>query len=183
MHPESGTEPDSVTWSLSPETDRNPAAAASRYLIHCRSQLLEQDALLPYDPELLAEARAAGDVLTGELTEVRRDEPSKTSRATWVLCEQDPVPLRLREGDAVRFLGLPNLKGQIRSIAHLADGKRVVHLQVRSEGWGAVAAGDYAVKEPGSSEPRRITLLPDPMLDLLTRRQKLTWEQAGLGRG
>jgi hypothetical protein len=180
VRPGSGTA-DGVTWILSPETDRNPAAAASRYLLHCRSQLLERDALLPHDPELLTEARAAGDVLVGELTEVRRDDPSMPLLATWVLGERDPVPLHLRDGDRVRFLGLPHLTGQIRSIARLADGSRVVHLQVKSEGRGNPAAGNYTVKEPGSSKPRRITLISDPMLGLLERRRELTWENSGPG--
>lgn len=119
--------------------------------------------------------------LVGELAEVRRDEPSRSSQATWVLHERDPVPLHLREGDRVRLLGLGQLKGRIRSLAPLADGSRLVQLQVICEGRGYPAAGDYAVNEPGSSQPRRITLIPDPMLSFLDRRRELIWQSSGPG--
>ena len=52
------------------ETDRHPAAAASRFFVHNSSAELVEGLLIHDDRELLAEAIAVGDAIKGEIIEV-----------------------------------------------------------------------------------------------------------------
>src|SRR5690606_4285067 len=62
---------DGVAFTPSPETDRNPAAAASRYLVQQASEEFHLSVLIHDDVELQKAALLSGDGIMGRCVDVR----------------------------------------------------------------------------------------------------------------
>lgn len=107
---------DGPAFVPSPETDRHPAAAASRYMTHESAAELAQTALLHDDPELQALAVAAGDAFHGTIVGVRDRGNGRATRPFWTIETDSRTSLRLREGSNVCVAGLPDRIGRIRRI-------------------------------------------------------------------
>jgi len=117
-------EEDGPAFTPSPETDRYPAAAASRFLVHEDCEELRLGMLIHYDAEVRAEAVAQGDVIEGTITAVRDEGPGNKTIPVWTIEGTGGGPLRLREGSRTCVVGVPKRTGTIRRIDQLSDGRR-----------------------------------------------------------
>lgn len=114
---------DGPAFTPSPETDRHPAAASSRYYVHESSAELLADLLLHDDKELQAEAVAAGEAIQGEIVSVSDEGEGKKSRPVWEIETLTDLPLRLREGAQLCVVRLARRTGRIRSFHGTAAGR------------------------------------------------------------
>ena len=124
---------DGPAFVASPETDRYPAAAGSRYQVHLASAELRDSLLLHDDREMQAEAIANGDAFRGEIVNVVDLGEGRKMEPLWTI--QDPIggQLRLREGSWVCVAGTSKRTGIIESIDDLPGGGRVFDVLIT--GW------------------------------------------------
>jgi hypothetical protein len=115
---------DGPAFVTSPETDRYPAAAGSRYQVYLSSDELRESELLHDDLEMQAEAIATGDAFRGEVVDVYDVGQGRKSEPVWVI--EDPLggQLRLREGSWVCVAGMPKRVGVVERIDERSDGSR-----------------------------------------------------------
>jgi hypothetical protein len=109
----------------SPETDRSPAAAASRYFVQEASQELLDTLLVHDDRELQDEMIAEGRAVRGRIVQVEDEDPGRKTVPVWVLDADASLPLRLRPGSDVCVVGCPGRKGEIREIDTVSDRYRI----------------------------------------------------------
>lgn len=125
-------ENDGPPFPASPETDRSPAAAGSRYQVYLASAGLKDSVLLHDDLELQAEAIAAGDAFRGTITAVVDQGQGRGRRPVWTI--RDPIggqlQLRLSEGSSVCVVGAPKRTAKIRRIEDSIDGSREYELEI-----------------------------------------------------
>ena len=107
---------DGPVFVASPETDRYPAAASSRYFVHEASEELRVAALIHDDPELQDEAIADGEAIRGEIIAVRDEEPGRRTVPVWTIEAPDVAPLRIREGSWLCVAGLPQRTLMVRRV-------------------------------------------------------------------
>lgn len=124
---------DGPAFVSSPETDRYPAAAGSRYQVHLASDELRHSVLLHDDEEMQTEAIATGDAFRGVITSVHDHGEGRRSEPMWVIEDPTGGQLRLREGSRVCVAGLPKRTAVIQRIDELPDGRR--EFEVLIEGW------------------------------------------------
>ena len=143
---------DGPAFTPSPETDRYPAAAGSRYMVHLASAALVESALLHDDLDLQAEAIARGDGFRGAITNVEDRGIGRSIRPVWTVSNQDPGPLRLRRGNWVCVIGLPQRVGKILRMTDEPDGSRTFEVEIihwktkpRSAPAGTLPATDHAL--------------------------------------
>src|SRR5262249_32258480 len=100
-----------------PETDRNPAAAASRYFIQQASEEFCVAALIHDDEELQRVALMSGDGIQGECVAVRDEgEGTKAMKAVGTIHAKEVATLRIREGDTLCIVGNEKRRLQVQSI-------------------------------------------------------------------
>ena len=93
---------DGPAITLSPETDRYPPMAASRYFVHEASEELYLSALIHDDEEMQVEAVAEGHALRGVITAVEDVDPGRRLEPIWTLEVRDEAPLRVRRAPLAR---------------------------------------------------------------------------------
>jgi hypothetical protein len=128
-----GAEVDGPVFVSSPETDRSPAAAGSRYQVHLASADLWESLLLHDDVELQADAIAAGNAFRGTIEAVYDEAEGRGSIPVWTISDPIGGPLRLRLGSRVCVVGLPKRAGVIRAIEDRLDGSREYEIEIL--GW------------------------------------------------
>lgn len=127
-------EDDGPAFSPSPETDRYPAAAASRFFVCEDSEELRLSALIHHDHDVLDEAIADGEAIRATITAVVDERPTpRTMQPVWTLEGDGTGPLRLREGTAICVAGIPKRTGTLRSVGPLPGGMR--RYEVEIDGW------------------------------------------------
>src|SRR5690606_28824641 len=107
---------DGPAFVASPETDRYPAAAGSRYQVHLASAELRDSVLLHDDREMQAEAIAQGDAFRGKIVKVEDRGEGRKSSPYWTIEDSIGGQLRLREGSWVCVAGMPKRTGIIEYI-------------------------------------------------------------------
>ena len=127
------SEEDGPAFTPSPETDRYPAAAGSRYMVHLASADVVESVLLHDDSELQAEAIARGDGFCGTIVDVEDRSVSRRIRPVWTVRNRDPGPLRLRRGSWVCVIGLPKRAAEILTVTDKPDGSRLFEIEIT--GW------------------------------------------------
>lgn len=127
-------EQDGPAFTPSPETDRYPAAAASRFFVHEDSDELQEGLLIHHDAELRAQAVAQGSAIEGTIIQVV-DETAGAKKTTpvWTIEGSGLGPLQLREGTKVCLADVPKREGVIRQITSVRGGKRRYELEIT--GW------------------------------------------------
>jgi len=175
-------EQDGPAITLSPETDRFPALAASRYFVHEASEELYLSALVHDDDELQAEAVADGHALRGRITKVEDVDPGRRLVPIWTLVVSDDTPLRVREGSWLCVAGLPKRTAKVRSIERASPGQ--LEVQIEITGWkkkpkdgprGVLAADDPQLV--GTT----LTLVPSSSEGILRRKSQKAWERGTPG--
>lgn len=162
---------DGPAFVPSPETDRYPAAAASRYQVYLASEDFVHAVLLHDDVEMQAEAIAAGDAFRGTIVEVRDIGEGRATRPIWVIEDPDPGLLRLREGSWVCLVGMPNRKGTIEGIDDLDDGARRVAVEIT--GWKTKP--DRAADPSHVGQP--VMFASNPAYGINRMKSRRVWER------
>jgi hypothetical protein len=96
---------DGPAFTPSAETDRYPAAAASRYYIQQASEELKDLLLIHDDREMQAEVIAAGEGIAGKIVDVWDEGEGRKKVPIWIVETDDDLPLRLREDSEVCVVG------------------------------------------------------------------------------
>src|SRR6185295_10380000 len=107
---------DGPAFRPSPETDRHPSAAGSRYYVQEASQELRDLLLVHDDREMQAELVARGEAIAGIIKEVRDEGTGKKLIPVWIVESDGELPLRLRENSSVCVVGLRNRELRLRHI-------------------------------------------------------------------
>lgn len=107
---------DGVAFTPSPETDRSPAAAASRYFVQQASEDFWTAALIHDDEGLQGEAVMRGDGIQGTCVGVRDEGEGRAIKAVWTIEALEIAALRIREGSTLCPVGSPKRHLRILSI-------------------------------------------------------------------
>ncbi|MCZ0936876.1 MAG: hypothetical protein OXJ54_17075 [Gemmatimonadetes bacterium] len=121
---------DPPPYTPSPETDRDAAAAGSRYMAHLASASLAEAVLLHDDEELQKEAIARGDGFRGTIADVEDRSTGRWMRTAWIVRDENRGPLRLRQGSWVSIIGSPERRGTILAVRTESDGRRTFEVEV-----------------------------------------------------
>jgi hypothetical protein len=154
-------EADGPAFAPSPETDRYPAAAASRYFVAQGSEDLRMSALIHHDAILQSEAIHAGDAITGQIVSVIDEGTTKKKIPVWRIHCHHAGPLRIREGTDLCVAGLPSRVVTVRSLEWDAD---ELDVEVEITGLKTVPKGntDSSIRPATDSryKGKLVTLLP-----------------------
>jgi hypothetical protein len=172
-----GADEDGPAFTASPETDRYPPAAGSRYQVYLASDEFRQAVLLHDDTEMQSEAIAGGDAFRGIIEYVEDVDPGAKTVPIWIIRDQEPGVLRLREGSWVCVLGLPNRTGRINSIRDQEDGSRLFEVEItgwktkpKSMPWVPAAADSAAL------EGTEVTFVAHSADQISRRKSQLIWD-------
>jgi hypothetical protein len=172
------SEEDGPAFILSPETDRSPAAAASRYYIQQASEEYRLSVLLADDSELLDETIAAGDAIHGKIVEVW-DEGDGCTRPVWRLEFDHDAPLRIREGSSLCVAGLPSRTVRVREIEWLGPVRISITVDVTGLLTVPRRSAGFTVRPAADSwyEGKEVTLVPQSFDGLSRRKSQRAWER------
>lgn len=184
-----GSGDDGPAFFPSVETDRNAAAAASRYFVHSSAADLVEGLLVHDDAELLADAVAAGDAIRGKIVGVRDDAPPHTGRGrpptrpVWIVRDESDRQIRLRTGSEVCVVGVRGRTGRIRAFTETDDGALEVEIEIH--GWKTRRDG---LPSPHDRPPNSPTMVGTEVglikttLDGLSRKKSFkVWNKRGPG--
>lgn len=167
---------DGPSFTPSPETDRYPAAAASRYYVYGASADLRETLLLQDDEELQLEALAAGDAIRGKIVKVSDEGSGAAVKPIWVVETPDDLPLKLREGTELCVVGLQGRRGRIRTFEASGTKTRfeieitgLKTLKAKNLPKGTLAAADSRLK--GSE----VTLAKSPADGISRAKSRKVW--------
>jgi hypothetical protein len=168
-----------VQFHNNPETDFHPPAAAARYFAHLHASELTLSELVHGDPELVDDALAEGNAISGEIVSVVDEGTSRTSIPVWTVHAPAEGLLKLREGSGVCVVGLRGRAGSIRSI-EIVKGIRILTIEITlwkraRKDVGAPAAND------DSLEGTAVVLLSTSMVGLSLMKSYRVWNGDGPG--
>jgi len=112
-----------------PETDRDPAAAASAYIVMNKAEELWLDTLVDDDAERLHDMVETGDAFAGIIEKVTPIS-ARSQAAYWLIRATHVGPLRMNNGDEVRLVGSYAKSGYIEEILIDEEGKVEVYLSI-----------------------------------------------------
>jgi hypothetical protein len=168
---------DGPAFRPSPETDRHPSAAGSRFYVHEASQELRDHLLVHDDRELQAALVAAGEAIAGTIVDVWDEGEGKKTIPVWVVESNGELPLRLREDSTLCVVGLPGRHVQIRDIQRTQDMRYRFELVVTK--LVTQPRGDDSVLPAANPKlKRRRVVLVKPSMDQIARRRSyLIWKR------
>lgn len=169
---------DGPAFVPSPETDRYPAAAASRYFVHAASEDFRVGALIHGDEELQNELIAAGDAVRGTIISVRDDGDGRATQPVWVLGVHGEIPVRIREGSELCVAGLPNRKVQVDGIDPKPDGTLRIEVAVTSLKTVPHARSDVPPAASPQLRGTEVTLLPTNRDGISRLKSRRVWQRA-----
>jgi hypothetical protein len=168
---------DGIAFTPSPETDRSPAAAASRYFVQQASEEFWTAALIHDDEGLQREAVMSGDGIQGTCVAVRDEGEGRAIKAVWTVKAQEVAALRIREGSTLCPVGSPKRGLRVLSVERASGDVLKVELAVVS------ALREYR-DEKGRVHPvanskafvgEAITLVPVSMDQISRLKNKKVW--------
>lgn len=163
----------------SPETDRHPAAAGSRYYVAQSSAELRDFMLVQDDKELLAELVADGEAIDGRITEVTSAKEGRRLTILWTVESDGRRPLRLREGATLSEVGFEKRQCDLFDISQPEDGTYRFELHVNKghtlEGPNGRKADDKRLIG------QKISLVKATMDGIARRKSQAVWKADGPG--
>jgi hypothetical protein len=169
---------DGPAFIPSPETDRYPAAAGSRYYVQQASEELRDLLLVHDDREMQAQLVAAGEAIAGTIVEVSDEGEGRRKVPIWIVETDGDTPLRLREDAELCVVGLRERKLRILAIESREPYGRRFRLQVT--GLVTVPRVNDAGVLPASSsrhKRRRVVLVKTSMDQISRRKSGLIWNR------
>jgi hypothetical protein len=169
---------DGPAFTPSPETDRHPSAAGSRYYVQEASQALRDTLLVHDDRELQAELVATGQAVAGTILDVRDEGEGRRTRPVWVVESTGELPLRVRVDSELCVVGLRDRQVRVRSIEKTANQR--YRFEVEVVGLPTVPRGnDGSVLS--ANDPRhkrhRVVLVAPSMDQIARRKSRLIWKR------
>jgi hypothetical protein len=167
---------DGPAFRPSPETDRHPSAAGSRFYVQEASDELRDLLLVHDDREMQAELVARGEAIAGTITAVRDEGTGRKCVPVWTVESEGELPLRLRENVTVCVVGLRGRELRIRDIERTPKLLYRFELEVISlkkeidEGRLPAANSKKLVGE-------RVVLVKPSMDQIARRRSWLIWKR------
>jgi hypothetical protein len=175
---------DGNEFTPSPETDRNPAAAASRYFVQQASEEFSVAALIHDDEDLQREVVMQGNGIQGKCVGVRDDgEGTRRMEAIWTVHADEVGALRIRPGDTLCVVGRPKRHLQVLSIERRKNDVLEIELEV-------IGAKKEYKDERGRMQPAanskafigdELTLVPVPFDQISRRKNTKIWNAQGPG--
>lgn len=174
---------DGVAFAPSPETDRNPAAAASRYFVQQASDDFAIAALIHDDEELQREALLRGDGIRGKCVQVRDDGNGRSIRAVWTLDVPEIAPLHIREGSTLCQVGIPKRELKVQSIERSGVGQLEVELAVSSalREFKDDQGRTHQVSNSPTFKGKEMLLIPASMAQISRLKNQKIWGANGPG--
>lgn len=167
---------------LSPETDRNPAAAASAYFAQEAAEDFRISALIDDDEELQQEAVASGDAVRGRIVRVVDEGEGRKSCPVWLVESQHEGPLRIRVGSRLCVAGLRSRTVQVRCVEWTKPSTLQLEVEVtnlktlpRNRLPGVCAATDPRLRG------KEVLLLPDRADFLADKKRYEVWRKDAPG--
>jgi len=163
----------------SPETDRHPAAAGSRYYVAQSSAELRDFMLVQDDKELLAELVADGDAIDGTITKVTCTKDGRKRTVLWTVESDGKRPLRLREGSTLSEVGFDKRQSELLDISQDADGPYRFELHVKAHHTKPDSRG--CIAEDQRLVGRRVHFVKATMDGIARRKSQAIWKADGPG--
>ena len=167
-------------FTPSPETDRDAAAAASRYYVHEASEAHCLTVLVQHDDDMQKEIIAAGKGLRGEIISVRDEGRARKAIPVWVIRSPDR-PLSVRPDSKLCIAGLPGRELRIRSIVREESGMLSIELEVVKLVSGPRGRTDIKHAADPRFVGEIVTLLPSNRAEILRRQSQKVWERSTPG--
>jgi hypothetical protein len=178
LHVDESSE-DCEVFVTDPETDRSPAAAASRYWrAVCASDRSAE--LIHGDRWLHARAVAAGAALDGVVRAVRVAKVGRAEVIRWELACSAALPTKFREGAKVALRGMPCRNATIESVRDEGD-TRVFVLEITGWKRARVAEGVPAASDRAAYEGTRVGFVAETMPELALKKSFQSWSNEGPG--
>ncbi|OFW60371.1 MAG: hypothetical protein A2133_07275 [Actinobacteria bacterium RBG_16_64_13] len=176
-------EKDGPAFTPSPETDRYPAAAASRFFVHEDSEELRIGMLIHHDADIRAEAVADGEAIVGTIADVRDESTGRRTTPVWTIEGDGSGPLRLREGNRVCVADTPKRVGTIRSLDPLPDGRRRYEVEITEWKTEQRLPGRRRIPHAASEtlQDTRVILLKHVASGLARVKSQRVWNRTGPG--
>jgi hypothetical protein len=169
---------DGPAFTTSPETDRYPAAAASRFYVHEASEEQLERLMVHDDRELQSQLVASGEAIAGTIVDVRNEGTGRRTIPVWVVESQFELPLRLREDAEVCVVGLPSRKLRIRDIEKTEGQGYRFELVVTSLINGPRGNDGSVLPATSPRLKRKRVVLVRPSMDQIARRKSmLIWNR------
>lgn len=169
---------DGPAFTPSPETDRFPAAAASRFYVHEASQEHLERLMVHDDHELQAQLVATGQAIAGTIADVRNEGTGRRTIPVWTVESQGELPLRLREDAELCVVGLPTRRLRIRQIEKTDDQGYRFELVVTSLINGPRDNDGSVLPAASQKLKRKKVVLVKPSMDQIARRKSmLIWNR------
>jgi hypothetical protein len=166
---------DGPAFRPSPETDRHPSAAGSRFYVHEASQELRDLLLVHDDRELQAELVARGEAVSGTIIAVRDEGNRKKTIPVWTVESNGELPLRLKEDGELCVVGLPKRQLRIRDIER-NEGRYRFELEVTN-----IKTQPRDGRTPAANSEKlvgkKVVLVKPSMDGIARRRSRLIWER------
>jgi hypothetical protein len=165
-----------------PDTDRGPAAAASRYNRYVAASDEHVHALVHHDHAMQMEEVEAGNGIRGQLVGVEDLGTGRKRRPIWTVQDNGKTSLRLREGSDVCVAGISGRVGRIREIAPQPDGTRLFTIEITKGKTNRLKG--FANLLPAHSEDligETVILLATSYASLGYQRAQMVWRQDGPG--
>lgn len=170
---------DGPPFSPSPETDRHPAAAGSRYYVYASSAELRDRLLVHDDREMQAELVAKGEAIDGAITNIEVSKEGRKTRVYWTVESDGTLPLRLREGQSLCLIGCDRRHVEILDIDQPDQKTNRFEFEVTKgktlEEKGLLRADDRRLIQ------RRVILVEPPMDGISRRKSAAIWKKDGPG--
>ena len=167
---------DGPPFAASPETDRHPAAAGSRYYVCASSAELRDRLLVHDDREMQAELVAAGEALDGEVVDVTTVKEGRKTHVYWTVDTDGRLPLRLREAGFLCPIGCDRRQVQILSIEQPAPERNRFKLEV-TKGKTLNEPPNLTRADNRTRVGSRVTLVAPPMDGISRRKSFAIWNR------
>jgi len=170
---------DGPAFTPSPETDRHPAAAGSRYYVAQSSAELRDFMLVQDDRELLADLVADGEAVDGTIMDVTSSKDGRKQTVLWTVESDGTIPLRLREGALLSEVGFEKRRFEVLDVNQPTDSKYRFELHVKQ---GHTLPGPSGLRaDDRHLVSRKVHLVKATMDGIARRKSQAIWKADGPG--
>ena len=167
-------------FTPSPETDRDAAAAASRYYVHEASEAHRLTVLMHHDDDLQKEIIAKGTGLRGQIISVRDEGHGRKVIPVWVI-RSDDRPLSVRPGSSLCVAGLSGREVRVRGIVKEEPGVLSIELEVVKLVGSPHGRTDIRDAVDTWYVGKTVTLLPPDMATIPQLKAAKVWKRSTPG--
>jgi hypothetical protein len=166
----------------SPETDRLPRAAASRFFDMEEAHDAWVSLLIHDDADLQADAIAEGDAFSGVITTVADTLVGRGHQTRWIVDSPDEGPLRLRDNATVCIAGCVKREARLVSVENRPEGGRRFTLLITAGKRSCTGLrGVWPAAHDPSHEGRSVLFVETYPSEIHRRRRIALWRNGNPG--